>query len=47
MYLSKMQTKCMALITAFVMILSCLAFVPSEAKAASTTPTVAKQAHAA
>ncbi len=41
MYLSKLQTKCMALITAFVMILSCLAFVPSEAKAAdSTTPTV-------
>ena len=41
MYLSKMQTKCMALLTAFVMILSCLAFVPTDAKAAGdTAPTV-------
>lgn len=40
-YLSKMQTKCMALITTFVMILSCLVFIPAETKAAgSTTPAV-------
>lgn len=32
MYLNKKQAKCMALITAFVMMLSCLVFVPPNRK---------------
>lgn len=40
MHITKKETKLMAFVTAFVMMLSCLVVIPTESKAAGTAPTV-------